>query len=181
MSSDDYSSSSEDENTREEQVARYLGALMRLNAKIFGTKPLEEEHPLLTKELHALVQKELPQKLSDPKRFLIPCTVGNMTFDKALCDLGSSNNLMPLSVMEKLGILEVQAAHISLEMADKTMKKPYGLVKDVFVKVENHYVLANFIVLDIGEDEDDCVIFGRPFLATTKALINVAKGEMVFQ
>ncbi|XP_015941225.1 uncharacterized protein LOC107466729 [Arachis duranensis] len=83
--------------------------------------------------------------------------------------------------MENLGILEVQVAHISLEMADKTMKKPYGLVEDVLVKVKNHYILANFIVLDIGEDEDDCVIIQRSFLATAKALINVAKGEMVFQ
>ncbi|XP_020967581.1 uncharacterized protein LOC110266878 [Arachis ipaensis] len=33
--------------------------------------------------------------------------------------------------MEKLEILEAQAAHISLEMIDKTMKKPYGLVEDV--------------------------------------------------
>ena len=55
ISSDDYSSSDDDEDTREEQVARYLGALMKLNAKLFGTKPLEEEPPLLTKELHALV------------------------------------------------------------------------------------------------------------------------------
>ena len=49
-----------------------------------------------------------------------------MTFEKALCDLGSGINLMPLSVMEKLGIFEVQAAKFSLEMADKYMKKAYG-------------------------------------------------------
>ncbi|XP_015969172.1 uncharacterized protein LOC107492637 [Arachis duranensis] len=66
-------------------------------------------------------------------------------------------------------------------MADKTMKKPYGLVEDVMVKVENHYISASFIVLDVRQDEDDCVILGRPFLAMAKALINVAKGEMVFQ
>ena len=154
---------------------------MRLNTKLFGTKPLEEEPPLLTKELHALVQQELPQKLPDPGRFLIPCTIGTMAFKKALCDLGSSINLMPLSIMEKLGILEVQAAHISLEMADKTMKRPYGLVEDVLVKVESHYIPANFIVLDIGEDEDDCVILGRPFLATSNAIIDVAKGELTLK
>ena len=60
ISSDDYSSSSEDEDTREEQVARYLGALMKLNAKLFGVKILEEEPPVLTKELNALVQQKLP-------------------------------------------------------------------------------------------------------------------------
>ncbi|XP_015956656.1 uncharacterized protein LOC107480971 [Arachis duranensis] len=154
MSSDDYSSSDEDEDTREEQVARYLGALMKRNAKLFGTKPLEEEPLLLTKELHALVQQDLPQNLPDPGHFLIPCTIGTMTFDKTLCDL--------------LGILEVQAAHISL-------------VEDVLVKVKNYCILANFIVLDIREDEDDFVILGRPFLTTANAIINVAKGELTLQ
>ncbi|KAL4286964.1 hypothetical protein AHAS_Ahas19G0138800 [Arachis hypogaea] len=98
MSFDDYSSSSEDEDTREEQVAQHLGALMKLNDKLFGTKPLEEEPPLLSKDLNALVHQELPQKLPDPGRFLIPCTIGTMTFEKALCDLGSS------IIIEKMGI-----------------------------------------------------------------------------
>ena len=71
-----------------------------------------------------------------------------MTFEKALCDLGSSINLMPLSVMEKLGTLKVQAARISLEMADNSKKQAYGLVEDVLVKVEDHYIPADFIVLE---------------------------------
>ncbi|KAL4349892.1 hypothetical protein AHAS_Ahas10G0087400 [Arachis hypogaea] len=181
INSDEYSSSNEDEDTREEKVARYLGSLMRLNAKLLGTKLLEEEPPLLAKELHALVQQRPPQKLPDPGRFLIPCTIGTMTIEKALYDLRSRINLMPLSVMEKLGIREVQTANISLEMADKTIKKPYGLVEDVLVKVENHYIPTNFIVLDIGEDEDNSVILEKSFLATANAIIDVAKGELTLQ
>ncbi|XP_057758229.1 uncharacterized protein LOC130978330 [Arachis stenosperma] len=140
---------------------------------------LKEEPPVLTKELNALVQKKPPQKLPDPGRFLIPCTIGTITFEKALCDLGSSINLMPLSVMERLGIFEVQATKISLEMADKSLKKAYGLVKDVLVKVENFYIPADFIILDTGEDEDESIILGRPFLATANAIIDVAKGKLV--
>ena len=64
----------------------------------------------------------LPQKRQDPGKFLIHYTIGTMTFEKALCDLGSGINLMPLSVMEKLRIFEVQAAIISLEMADNSKK-----------------------------------------------------------
>ncbi|RTK55130.1 hypothetical protein DRJ73_15255, partial [Enterococcus faecalis] len=93
-----------------------------------------------------MTRQRLPQKRQDPGKFSIPCTIGTMTFEKALCDLGSGINLMPLSVMEKLGIFEVQAARISLEMVDKSMKKAYGLVEDVLVKVEDHYIPADFIV-----------------------------------
>ena len=95
---------------------------MKLNAKLFGNETWEDEPPLLINELNTLVQQKLPQKKLDPGKFLIPCIIGTMTFKKALCDLDSSINLMPLSVMEKLGIFEVQAARISLEMADKSIK-----------------------------------------------------------
>ncbi|XP_015970554.1 uncharacterized protein LOC107494036 [Arachis duranensis] len=60
-------------------------------------------------------------------------------------------------------------------MVDKSMKKPYGWVEDIFVKVEDHYIPANFIVLDTGEEEDDSVILGRLFLATANAIIYVLK------
>ncbi|KAL4300794.1 hypothetical protein AHAS_Ahas17G0236500 [Arachis hypogaea] len=122
MSSDEYSSSEEDEDVTEEQVAKYLGAIIKLNARLFGNETWEDEPPLLIKELDDLTRQRLPLKRQDPGKFSIPCTIGTMTFEKALCDMGSSINLMPLSIMEKLGIIEVQAARISLEMADNSKK-----------------------------------------------------------
>jgi len=38
MSSDEYSSSEEDEDVTKEQVAKYLGAIMKLNDKLFGMR-----------------------------------------------------------------------------------------------------------------------------------------------
>ena len=62
MSSDEYSSSEEDEDIVEEQVAQYLGAIMKLNAKLFGNETWEDEPPLLINELNDLFQLKLPQK-----------------------------------------------------------------------------------------------------------------------
>ena len=104
-----------------------------------------------------------------------------MTFEKALCDLGSGINLMPLSVMEKLGIIEVQPALFSLQLADKSLRQAYGIVEDVLVKVEGLYIPADFIILDTRKEEDDCIILGRPFLATAGAVIDVNRGELVLQ
>ena len=56
MSSDEYSSSEEDEDVTEEQVAKYLGAIMKLNAKLFGNETWEDEPPLLIKELDDLTR-----------------------------------------------------------------------------------------------------------------------------
>ena len=100
---------------------------------------------------------------------------------KALCDLGSGINLMPLSVIEKLGIYGVQAAKISLEMADSSRRQAYGQVEDVLVKVEGLYIPTDFIVLDTGKEEDESIILGRPFLATARAVIDVDRGEIVLQ
>ncbi|QHO38695.1 Retrotransposon gag protein [Arachis hypogaea] len=104
-----------------------------------------------------------------------------MTFEKALCDLGSRINMMPLSIMEKLGIYEVQAAKFSLEMADKSMKKAYGLVEDVLVKVEGLYFPTDFIILDTRRNEDESIILGRSFPATARAVIDVDRGELILR
>ena len=60
---------------------------MKLNAKLFGNETWESEPPLLISELDTWIQKTLPQKRQDPGKFLIPCTIGTMSFEKALYDL----------------------------------------------------------------------------------------------
>nr|XP_025703748.1 uncharacterized protein LOC112805600 [Arachis hypogaea] len=85
---------------------------------------------------------------------------------------------MPLSVMKNLGIQDVQPAKILLEMAEKSLKRAHGMVENVLVKVENLYLPADFVILDTGEDRDNSIILGRPFLATAKALIDAEKGEL---
>ncbi|XLS77757.1 hypothetical protein HN51_061982, partial [Arachis hypogaea] len=72
MSSDEYSSSEEDKDVTKEQVAKYLGAIMKLNAKLFGNETWEDEPPLLIKELDDLTRQRLPLKRQDPGKFSIP-------------------------------------------------------------------------------------------------------------
>ncbi|XP_016178339.1 uncharacterized protein LOC107620727 [Arachis ipaensis] len=130
------------------QLAQFLAVLRKFQVNISFEKG--EETMMLTKECNVLVQRKLPQKMPNPGSFLISCTIGIITFKKALCDLGSSINLMSFSVMNKLGIQEVQPTKISLEMADKSLKKAYRLVENVLVKVEDLYLPASFVLLDTG-------------------------------
>ena len=46
----------------------------------------------------AIATRSLVQKKEDPSAFTIPCTIGSLHFVKALCDLGASINIMPLSI-----------------------------------------------------------------------------------
>ncbi|XP_073277653.1 uncharacterized protein [Primulina huaijiensis] len=90
----------------------------------------------------------------------------------------ASINLMPYSCFEKLGIEEVKPITISLQLADRSIKYPRGVIEDVLVKVDKFIFSVDFVVLDMEEDREIPLILGRPFLATGRALIDVQKGEL---
>ena len=76
-------------------------------------------------------------KMQDLGSFTIPCTVGNHEFGKALCDSGANINMMPLLVVKILSLGELTPATLSLQMAEKSMTQPEGILEDVLVKVGN--------------------------------------------
>ena len=132
----------------------------------------------LIEEYSAILQRKLPQKLKDPGSFTIPCTIGNAIFEKALCDLGASINLMPLSIFRRLGLGEARPTTVTLQLADRSLKHPRGIIEDVLVKVDKFIFPADFIVLDMEEDKEIPIILGKPFLATSRAMIDVQRGEL---
>ncbi|XP_057723849.1 uncharacterized protein LOC130939790 [Arachis stenosperma] len=142
---------------------------------------LEKETMLLTKECSAVIQRGIPPKLKDPGSFVVSCTIGRMVLNKALCDLGASINLMPLSMMRKLAIEEFKPTRMSLVMADRSIKTPNGIVENLLVKVGEFIFPADFVILDTKEEGNNSIILGRPFLATARAIIDVEKGEMIFR
>ncbi len=68
----------------------------------------------LTDECSAILQNKLPPKLKALGSFSIPCLIGDKKIDKALCDLGASVSLMPLSICQKLEVRELKPTTISL-------------------------------------------------------------------
>ncbi|XP_073123449.1 uncharacterized protein [Henckelia pumila] len=68
--------------------------------EILSNKRKIEAHAMvkLTENCSALVQNKIPPRLKDSGSFSIPCVIGNISFHKALCDLGASINLIPFFV-----------------------------------------------------------------------------------
>ncbi|XP_061375023.1 uncharacterized protein LOC133317202 [Gastrolobium bilobum] len=121
----------------------------------------------LTEECSALIQKKLPPKLKDPGSFSISIAIGDVEVGKALCDLGASINLMPLSLCRALGIDKLKDTNVILHLADRSIKRPEGLVEDVLVKVDKFIFPVYFVILDMEEeDAESPLLLGRPFLAT---------------
>ncbi|XP_015933144.1 uncharacterized protein LOC107459426 [Arachis duranensis] len=117
----------------------------------------------------------------DPGSFVIPCTIGDTTMQMPLCDLGASINLMPLLLIRRLQIDEVKPTFICLQLADRSIRYPFGVVENLLVKVGSFIFPADFVILDIKEDKNPSIILGRPFLATGRALIDVQKGEVTLR
>ncbi|XP_017974466.1 PREDICTED: uncharacterized protein LOC108661548 [Theobroma cacao] len=132
----------------------------------------------LTEECSSIIQNKLPPKLKDPGSFSIPCTIGRFKFTKALCDLGADVSIMPLSIAKKIGLNEIQPTTVSLQLADRTIRYPVGIIEDVLVKVGHLYIPVDFIVLEMEEDQEIPLILGQPFLATRRVdLIDEGKDE----
>ncbi|XP_030483401.2 uncharacterized protein LOC115699997 [Cannabis sativa] len=159
-----------------EQMPTYLKFMKDILSKKMKLK--EFEMVALTEECSAVLQKKLPPKLKDPGSFNIPCSIGGLIQTKALCDLGASINLMPLSMFKRLKLGEAKPTTVTLQMADRSLTHPRGIIEDVLVKVGKFIFPADFIILDMEEDENIPIIFRRPFLATGRALIDVQKGEL---
>lgn len=85
---------------------------------------------------------------------------------------------MPLSMLKRIGDLEVKTTQITLQLADKSKKYPYGVAKDVLVKVDKFMFLVDFVVMDIEEDVKVPLILGRPFVKTAKVIIDVDDGKL---
>ena len=131
----------------------------------------------LIEECSAIPQRNLPQKLKDPSSFTIPCKIGNSIFERALCDLGASINLIPLSIFRRMGLGESRPTIVTLQLADRSLKHPRGVIEDVLVKVDKFIFRADSIVLDMVEDKEIPIILGTPFLEIVRAMIDVHKGE----
>nr|GEX70816.1 hypothetical protein [Tanacetum cinerariifolium] len=123
--------------------------------------------------------EELPEKLSDPGRFLVPCEFLELDNCLARADLGVSVNLMPLSIWKKLRLPTLNDTKMVLELADQTISKPTGVAENVFVKVSKFYFPADFVVLDFVADPRVPLILGRPFLSTAHVIFNVYEREII--
>nr|XP_009626882.1 uncharacterized protein LOC104117524 [Nicotiana tomentosiformis] len=132
----------------------------------------------LTQTCSAVVIRPITQNLSDPDSFTIPCTIGSYAFAKALCDLGANINLMPLAIYTKLGIGRARPTSMLLQLADRTVKRPIGILDDVLVQVGKFVFPADLVILDCQVDEEIPIILGRPFLATRRELIDCETREL---
>ncbi|XP_049360412.1 uncharacterized protein LOC125825111 [Solanum verrucosum] len=133
----------------------------------------------LTEECSSRIQNSLPTKLKDPGSFTVHIKIGKCIEAIGLCDLGASINLMPTSIFLKLGLGRPKSKTIMLQLPDRSVARPDGVIEDILVQVGTVIFPIDFVILDF--EPEIPFILGRPFLAIGGVLIDVAAGRLTMR
>ncbi|XP_021717456.1 uncharacterized protein LOC110685267 [Chenopodium quinoa] len=140
---------------------------------------LEESATIsLPKEVSAIIQNKLPQKLGDPGSYAITVNIGDLEAINSLCDLGERLSLMPYYIAKSLKVGDLKPTRMSLQLADRTVRLPLGILEDVPVQVGRVFVPCDFVVMKMEEDSRVPLILGRPFLNTAGVVIDMKEGRL---
>ncbi|XP_058775049.1 uncharacterized protein LOC131649295 [Vicia villosa] len=116
-------------------------------------RTIDSDPIILTETCSAILQgMKIPVKKKDRGSVTIPCTIG-----------------------------KVQDTRMALQFADQSVKRPYGVVEDVIVKIDKFVFPVDFVILEMPEDEEIPIILGRPFLETGRCLIDIEEGTMTLK
>ena len=76
---------------------------------------------------------------------------------------------------------ELRQTKMLVQLADRSVKYPVGILENVPVRIGQFYIPTDFIIMDIKEDSVTPIILGRPFLATDGAIVDVKRGKLTFE
>ncbi|KAD6795094.1 hypothetical protein E3N88_05990 [Mikania micrantha] len=131
------------------KYAKFLKELLKSKDSLVGVANVP-----LSAGCSAVILNKLPEKLADPGMFTIPCLFGDDVRRYALADSGASINLMPHSLYEKLALGDLSPTRMTLTLADRSVKCPRGILKNVLVKVDKFVFPVDFVVMDMEADTE---------------------------
>jgi len=75
-----------------------------------------------------------------------------MSIDNALCDLGASVSVNPLSLREKLGMGGLKSTNLDLKLVDSSFNYLVSVLEDFLMKVGHLFISIDFMVMEMYED-----------------------------
>ncbi|XP_071695446.1 uncharacterized protein [Rutidosis leptorrhynchoides] len=130
-------------------------------------KDHENSSKFIITECKAIVQKfDIPEKLGDTGSITVPCSFNDSRVYQALADTRASINLMPYSLYKRLGLGELTPTRMSICLADSSFNYPIGIAENIPVRIDKFTFPADFVILEMKENDKIPIILGRPFLST---------------
>ncbi|XP_070019950.1 uncharacterized protein [Nicotiana sylvestris] len=109
----------------------------------------------VTHRVSSIIATSTVQKKEDPGAFTIPCTIGAHDFAGALCDNRASINLMSLAIYKQAGLGMPRPTSMRLQMADRSIKRPMGIVDVVLVKVGKFHLPTDFNEIKFRANDEE--------------------------
>jgi len=81
-------------------------------------------------------------------------------------------------MLKKIEEVEILPTRMTLQLADRSIKHPHGIVEDLLMKVDEFYFPVDFVIMDIEEDVEVPLILGHPFMKTAKSMIDMDEGKL---
>ncbi|XP_023738019.1 uncharacterized protein LOC111886010 [Lactuca sativa] len=153
------------------RYAKFLKELCTSKKKLRGNETIK-----VSENVSAVLQKRMPPKCMDLSVFTVPCKLGSLYVPRAMLDLGASVNVLPYSVYKSIGIGTLTKTGMIVQLANRSIVHPKGVLEDVLVQVNELVFPADFYVLDIGDDDhpsSSSILLGRPLLKTARTKIDV--------
>ena len=88
---------------------------------------------------------------------------------------------MPYELFKKLGLGESKSIMMGIQLVDRLVKYPRGIIEDVSVKVDKFIFPIDFVTLDMNKDTEVTLILSRPFLVIVRVIIDVSDDRLVFR
>ncbi|KAF3608816.1 hypothetical protein DY000_02049884 [Brassica cretica] len=142
-------------------------------------REFQEEIKVLYTEALTPSLKELP-KVDDPGKFVFPFSIAGVKFKEALCDSGSSVNLVSKAIVDELGIVDVEPYQVKLTFANSSMAVPYGTILNLPVQVGDCVFHTEFQVVVMRKDHEMPLIFGMSFMATVGEIVDMPNKRVSF-
>ena len=138
----------------------------------------------LSETVSSIMMNSLPVKKRDLGAPMITSEIGGISFTRSILDTGASIDILPKAVFDRHYVGELQPFLVELCLADRSVRKPHGLVEDIIVRIEDCYFPVDFLVVDMKmtkELSQALIILGRPFLDTVKVVTNWGKREVILK
>ncbi|KAK8344896.1 hypothetical protein V6Z12_A07G111500 [Gossypium hirsutum] len=141
------------------QYAKFLKELCTSKRKLLGNEKVS-----VGENVFAVLQRKIPPKYKDHGMFSISCKISSVGIKKAMCDLGASINVIPLSIYKLLNAGPLKETDVIIQLTDRSVVHPGGVLEDVLVKMKIRPMLI-----------------GRPFLSTAQTKIDVRSGILTME
>ncbi|PIN17394.1 DNA-directed DNA polymerase [Handroanthus impetiginosus] len=144
------------------RYAKFLKELCSNKKKLKGNERIS-----VGENVSAVLQRKLPPKCKDPGIFSIPCKIGNVRNENAMCDLGASINVIPFSIYSSLNVGPLKEMGVIIQLADRSVVYLEGVLEDVLVQDNS--------------PNSTQILLGRPFLRTSRTKIDVHDGTLTME